>query len=218
MLKLYGFPVSNYFNMIKLALMEKEVLYEEVTVYPNQAEDYLQISPMGKVPCLLTEQGALSETSVILDYIEETQAGTAFYPEDAYARAKVRELMRELELYIELPARRCYPEVFFGGSISEQTRTEAEEALRKGVAALKRTAVFAPYIAGEEMTYADFYFIYSFDLASQVAAKLFQLDLPAMLPGSKELMASMAQRPAAQKVAADLRAGMEEFVKLSSAK
>jgi glutathione S-transferase len=66
MLTLYGFDVSNYFNMIKLALSIKGLEYETVTVYPNQSEDYLTKSPMGKVPALETDQGILTETNVIL--------------------------------------------------------------------------------------------------------------------------------------------------------
>ena len=54
MLKLYGFPVSNYFNMVKIALLEKQIEFEEVLVYPNQEHDYLSKSPMGKVPCIET--------------------------------------------------------------------------------------------------------------------------------------------------------------------
>ena len=32
MLKLYGFPLSNYYNMVKIALIEKGVDFEEVDV------------------------------------------------------------------------------------------------------------------------------------------------------------------------------------------
>jgi glutathione S-transferase len=37
MLKLYGFSVSNYYNMVKLALLEKGLPFEEVTFYGGQA-------------------------------------------------------------------------------------------------------------------------------------------------------------------------------------
>ena len=78
MLKLHGFAVSNYFNMVKLALLEKGVNFEVVDVYPNQEESFLSRSPMGKVPVLETDAGFISETNVILDYIEDTQGGTTF--------------------------------------------------------------------------------------------------------------------------------------------
>ncbi len=36
MLKLYGFSVSNYYNMVKLALLEKGLPFEEVPFYAGQ--------------------------------------------------------------------------------------------------------------------------------------------------------------------------------------
>uniref|UniRef100_A0A915DTX6 GST N-terminal domain-containing protein n=1 Tax=Ditylenchus dipsaci TaxID=166011 RepID=A0A915DTX6_9BILA len=113
MLKLHGFSVSNYYNMVKLALLEKGLPFEEVTFYGGQAPKALEVSPRGKVPVLETEHGFISETSVILDYIEQTQGGKALLPADPFQQAKVRELLKEIELYIELPARTCYAESFF---------------------------------------------------------------------------------------------------------
>ena len=41
MIKLYGFAVSNYYNMVKMALIEKGMEFEEVTVRPSQESEYL---------------------------------------------------------------------------------------------------------------------------------------------------------------------------------
>ena len=122
MLKLHGFSVSNYYNMVKLALLEKGLPFDEVTFFGGQTPQALAISPRGKVPTLETEHGFISETSVILDYIEQTQPGKPLLPADAFGQAKVRELLREIELYIELPARTCYAEAFFwpGGRAAGQ--------------------------------------------------------------------------------------------------
>ena len=113
-MKLYGFPMSNYYNMVKIALLEKGIAFEEVTTMPNQEPDFLAKSPMGKVPCLETSNGLLTESSAILEYIEEWEDGTALLPTDREERAKVRSMCRTMELYIELSARRLYPQVFFG--------------------------------------------------------------------------------------------------------
>ena len=37
-----------------------------------------------------------------------------YCPKTPYARAETRALMKEIELYIELPALACFPEVIFG--------------------------------------------------------------------------------------------------------
>lgn len=212
MLKLHGFPASNYFNMVKLALMEKGAAYEDVRIYTGQSEDMLAKSAMGKVPFLETEQGFISETAVILDYIEETQTGPSFYPSDPFDKARVRELIKYTELYLELPARRCYGEAFFGaGPTPEQTKAEVRTIMERGVSALRRQADFAPYLFGDSISYADFVFLYTYPMATSVANKVFDWDLSAELPGADKLIELLRTRAAVKTVDEDARAGQKEF-------
>ena len=81
--------------MVKMALLEKEIAFEVVDLRGSQDESFLKMSPMGKVPCIETEQGFLSETNVILEYLEDLGTGPNLMPADPYERAKVRELMDE---------------------------------------------------------------------------------------------------------------------------
>jgi glutathione S-transferase len=53
-ISLCGFAVSNYYNKVKLSLLEKNVPFTEAVVYPSQNEEVLSESPMGKVPFLRT--------------------------------------------------------------------------------------------------------------------------------------------------------------------
>jgi glutathione S-transferase len=50
MITLYGGAISNYFNKIKLALMEKEIAFLEELVSPSQDEEMLKLSPSGQNP------------------------------------------------------------------------------------------------------------------------------------------------------------------------
>ncbi len=51
MLRLCGFHLSNYHNKVRLALLEKGIPFQEDTnVHPSQRDEYLAVSPMGKVP------------------------------------------------------------------------------------------------------------------------------------------------------------------------
>ena len=187
-------------------------------VHPSQDAAFLAISPRGKVPSLETEHGFVSETNVILEYIEETQGGKALLPKDAFERATVRALTKEIELYLELPARTCYAEVFFGGKVEQAVKDKAKADLLAGIAALKRHARFAPYVAGSEMTIADLMFLYSIDLASAVAKKLFDLDLLADLPEGRALLAKLAENPNVKQVEADKNAEMAAFIAAARAK
>lgn len=206
MLKLYGFPISNYYNMVKMALMEKGIPFEEMSVKPNQDKDFLAKSPMGKVPVLETDQGFISETDAIFEYLEELGSGTPLLPEGAFQRAKVRELMKEIEIYIELPARSCYKEAFFGGSVSEEVKNSARENLAKGIACLRRNGKFSPYVAGNTFSYADIMFMYSIGLAKTCSKRVLGDDPLADFPEAKELLARIAERESAQRIAEDQKA------------
>jgi glutathione S-transferase len=212
MLKLYGFPVSNYTNMVHLALLEKGVAFDYVMTIPEQSRDFLAKSPRGKVPVLETPQGFVNETSVILEYLEETAPGSPLLPSDPYAKATVRALMKEIELYIELPARACFPEVFFGGKLPDAIKDKAREDLRAGFATLKRHGKFAPYVAGYEFTLADIVFLYSVDLGAAVAQQLFGLDLLSEIPAAGALLQRLAANPNVSGIAAKRDAAMPAFI------
>ncbi len=211
MLKLHGFCASNYVNMVKFVLLEKEADFQFITRYPDQEPDTLAISPMGKMPVLETEHGMLTETQAILWYLDWAVDGPILYPLHPFERAHVQRLMHMIELYVELPARSCYPEAFFGGQVSDETKERAREALVKGAQALARVATFNPYLAGEDLTVADALFLYSFDLAATTASKLFDLDLFKEAPGALELHGRLSERPSAKQIAADRDASMADF-------
>ena len=218
MLKLYGFSVSNYYNMVKLALLEKGLPFEEVPFYAGQTPEVLAVSPRGKVPVLGVKQGFINETSVILEYLEQSQEGPALLPADPFARAQVLALCREIELYIELPARACYAEAFFGMTVPEAIKEKSRAELLLGMGTLGRHGKFAPYVAGESFTLADLYFMYSLNLACGVGEKLFGLDLLEQLPKAKTLLARLNEMPNAQKVEADRQAAMPAFMAMIAAK
>ncbi len=200
MLKLYGFPVSNYYNMVKLALLEKGLAFEEVITRPSQKEGYLGISPMGKIPCLETDEGAISETNVIFDYLDDVAPETALYPADPYRRAKVRELTKSIELYLELAVRQLFGATFFGAPVDEQKNAAVSAQLDKGLTALNRILQFSPYTAGEQLSYADFMLYYTLALGNIATTKALGRDIVKELPGCEQWLLLMAQNPHVQKV------------------
>jgi glutathione S-transferase len=218
MLKLHGFPVSNYANMVQLALLEKGLPYEYVLAIPDQSTGFLAKSPRGKVPFIETPHGFLNETSAILDYLEERGEGKPLLPADPFARAQVRALMREIELYIELPARTCYGEAFFGATLPDAIKARAREDLKAGFATLGRHGNFAPYVAGSEFTLADIVFLYSAVIANVVTQKLFGLDLLGAIPGATELVQRLNENPNVQVIARNHDAAMPGFIAAMQAK
>lgn len=195
MLKLYGFHVSNYFNMVKLALLEKGFEFEEIRTYPSQEPQFLNISPMGKIPCLEAREGFLTETSAILEFLEDITPETPLLPVDAFARAKVRELMKVCELYIELPARRLYSGVFFGGNNSQQTIDEVRPQVERGLQALAKLATFQPYLAGAEFSYADIVAYHTFVAVEKTMQVVYGWSVLDALPGLRAWFDTVARRP-----------------------
>ena len=218
MLKLYGFSVSNYYNMVKLALLEKGLPFEEVPFYAGQSPEALAISPRGKVPVLGVEQGFINETAVVLEYIEQSYKDTPLLPTDPFERAQVLALAKEIELYIELPGRACYGQAFFGMQVPDAIKEKTMAELLLGFASLARHGKFAPYVAGDSLSIADLYFLYSVPLACAVAKKLFDLDLLAEMPAARALLERLEQNPNVQRIAADKEAAMPAFMAMIAAK
>jgi glutathione S-transferase len=212
MLRLHGFPVSNYANMVQFALLEKGLPFEYLLAYPDQSPAFLAMSPRGKVPVLETPDGFINEASVILEYLEDCGEGKPLLPRDPYQRAYVRGLMKEIELYIELPARSCFAEAFFGGRVPQAVKDKAREDLAAGFATLRRHAKFAPFLAGPEFTLADVVYLYSVDLAAAVSGKLFGNDPLADWPEASALLARLNENGHAQSIARARDAGRQAFI------
>ena len=202
MIKLHGMDRSNYYCLAKACLLEKGMSYEAVNAIPSQDEDYLVKSPMGKVPCIETDEGFISEAYAIADYLDQIQPEKPLLPENPFARGKAIELCRHLELDVELVARRCLPEAFFGATVSDEVKAATQKDLKRGMTAVSRLVVCDPYIAGHEFCLADIYTFYVFGLASQIVQKVFAEDLLADLPQVKTLIGELAKRDCIREVEA----------------
>jgi glutathione S-transferase len=211
-LRLCGFSVSNYYNKVKLALLEKGIAFAETQAYPSGSDAFLADSPMGKVPFLKFPGATLSESQAIIEYLEDAFPQSPLYPAGSFERAKCRELIHLTELYLELPARRLYPAAFFGGTASEELKKEVQSQLAKGVRAFTRLLRFGPYIAGAEFSYADCAALVHLPLISSTCRAMFGEDLLASVPGLRAYLEAQEQRPAAQRMNADRKAGLDAFV------
>ncbi|MCD6664956.1 MAG: glutathione S-transferase [Hydrogenophaga sp.] len=200
MITLCGFAASNYYNKVKLALLEKGVPFSEELAWVGETD--LAASPLGKVPYLKTDEGALCESTVMLEYIEAKYPQPALLPADPFAAAKVRELLRYLELHLELVARNLYPEAFFGGKVSDSAKEKTAQQLEKNVAAFAKLAKFSPYVAGDHFTLADCAAIVHLPLVSGATKIIYGRDFLADLP-VRDYLKAVGERPSVVKVNAD---------------
>lgn len=211
-LKLCGFSASNYYNKVKLQLMEKDIPFVEELVWTGHGDSLLvERSPMGKVPFLDTPQGPISESSACAEYIEAVYPKNPLLPADPYAAAKVREIILYSELHLELVARNLYPEAFFGGKVSDSLKERTRKLLERGVHGFAKLAKFAPFVAGPEFTLADCAAVAHLPLVSSASKIIYGEDLLAELP-VREYLKMMSARPTLQKVNADRKSSTEQML------
>ena len=216
MIQLCGFAVSNYYNKVKLALLEKGIPFEEVFVMTGSKDEaVLCDSPLAKVPFIRTPQGALCESEVIMGYLESAFPDSpALLPADPFAAAKVRELSQFIDLHLELVARELYAQAFFGGTVSDDVKASVRKRLSKNIPAFQRLAKFAPYVAGESFTQADCAAWVNLPLVSLATKIVLGEDLLATAGVDwKPYAALIGQRPHAQKVTADRKAAQDAMFK-----
>ena len=215
MLELCGFAGSNYHNKVKLALIEKNIPFKESLTWVGETDP--GSSPLGKVPYLITEQGALSESTIILEYLEQRVPEPRLLPADPFAAAKVRELVQYLDLHLELVARNLYTEAFFGGTVSDSAKAKVGKQLKKNIAAFAQLAKFSPYIAGEEFTIADCAAVTHFPLISSATKKIYGEDYLTDLP-IKAYMTKLAERESVQRVNEERKANAPLFAQYLESK
>ncbi|MFQ5514223.1 MAG: glutathione S-transferase family protein [Myxococcota bacterium] len=89
MLKVHGVNLSPFVRKVRVALAEKGIEYELDPVVPfNLPEEFLRISPLGKIPVLREGDFTLPDSSVILSYLEQTHPEVPLYPSDPRERAR----------------------------------------------------------------------------------------------------------------------------------
>ena len=208
MLKLCGFHISNYHNKVRIVLLEKGIPFEEDANWrPSQNDEFLARSPMGKVPFLELDGGRrLSESEAIAEYLEDAYPQKPLLPRDPFARAKVRELVLHMELHLELVARRLYRQVFFKGTVSDETKEAVAKDLAKGARTLQQLARFDPYIAGGELTLADCAAFVHLPLVSLASKLAYGRDALEEIAPLKPYLKMLGERPAFTKVNEDRKA------------
>ena len=112
---------SPYAMSVFVALHEKALAFELATVdlgkSENQKPDFAAKSLTRRVPTLIHDGFALSESSAITEYLDEVFPGVALYPADRQLRARARQVQAWLRSDL-MPIRqeRSTEVVFYGPS------------------------------------------------------------------------------------------------------
>jgi glutathione S-transferase len=214
MLILHGSAISNYYNKVKLALLEKGVPFEEAYAATHSSDEaVLSASPLGKIPFVTTPEGSLCESQPLIEWIEARWPTPPLLPADPFAAAKVRELTTFIDWHLEIVARQLYGSAFFGAAPpSEANSARIRRQLVDNIAAFKRLASFAPYVAGDQFTQADCAAFNHLPLVAMTSKAVYGEDLlQAAGIDHRGYGKLIAKRPTAQKVVADRKAAQAKL-------
>jgi len=211
MITLCGMTLSNYYNKVKLVLLEKGTPFtEEKVMTRSKDEAVLSATPLGKVPFIRTEGGTLCESQAIVDYLEARFPQPALVPADPLGAAKVRELCHFMELYVEWVARELYGQAFFGGTVSDETKERVRQQLARNIPALKRLLKLSPYAAGDRFTLADACAFAALPTVAQATKAVLGEDMVAAAGIDwKAYLKLLGERPSVQRVNADRKRDLE---------
>jgi glutathione S-transferase len=90
---LYYTQRSPYARKVRIVLKEKQLACElKETDIINKSPEFLKISPIGKVPVLVDENGfVVWDSTQIVEYLDETYPQPSFYPSDRIERLRCRQ-------------------------------------------------------------------------------------------------------------------------------
>jgi glutathione S-transferase len=89
--RLWSFRTSPFAGKVRVAFAEKDVDYELVEIHPKRRPPRLkELNVAGRVPTLELEDGAIRESSVIFEWLEETHPEPPLWPASATRRGWAR--------------------------------------------------------------------------------------------------------------------------------
>lgn len=163
MLKIYGFPVSLPSNKVRFVVNKLGLDYEFISVDlqagENMTEKFLNLNPVGKVPVMDDDGFILFESGAIIKYLS-CKHGSPLYPEGLKERADVDKWIDFTTIHVGA----AFGRVFFNRLLAPIVGVEVDErSIKDGLSFLDRFLPVVenqlsdnPYLAGGELTLADF--------------------------------------------------------------
>jgi len=179
-MKLYSGPLSLFTGKVRIALDEKGLEYELLSVpfsrgkgYEPKHPEVLRLNPKRQVPVLVDEGLALYDSTLILEYLEDRHPVPPLLPADPAARARCRQLEAAADEILFPSVFELLQEVFYR---SEADRDEARiararQAIADHYAGLERGLDSAAYLCGGFST-ADIGYFMTVTFAANLGAPL----------------------------------------------
>lgn len=152
---LYHVPRSPYARKVRILLAEKNLTYEEKIIdLANKTAEFLQISPIGKVPVFVDEDGTIIwDSSLIVEYLEETYPEPSFYLSDKRQKLECKK-WEEIADTLADHAIALWSEKSKGENADPKVMNRYQTAIDRILTALE-TQLQQTYLLGEQLTIAD---------------------------------------------------------------
>lgn len=161
-MKLYVAPKTiSIASMI--ALHEAGLAFEPVRLDFAAGEqtrpEYHAINPKGRVPALVTENGILTETGAILDYIAACVPEKALVPADSWAAAHMRSVMYYLAstMHVNHAHRLRGARWADTQSARDDMTAKVPQTMTESCRYIEENALTGPFVMGQGLTIADPY-------------------------------------------------------------
>jgi glutathione S-transferase len=160
-IKLHYHPFSTYSRRVRIALAEKEIAHELVTVdmvaRKHREQPYLSLNPYGRVPTLDEDGFVLYESTAILNYLEATHPTPALVPADVRSRALVDLHMKLCDLQLTRQAGIIvFPKRFLPKERWDTAAmADAKSQIEKHLAIVERALAGKTYLVAEQFSLAD---------------------------------------------------------------
>ena len=166
-IKIHYHPLSTYSRRVRIALIEKQIAHELVTIdmvaRKHKEQPYLSLNPYGRVPTLEEDGFVLYESTAILNYLEATHPTPALVPSDTRARALIDMHMKLCDLQLTRHAgtivfpKRFLPKERWNTAAMAEAKTEIEKHLAIVDGQLTgRTFLVAEQFSLADICYAPF--------------------------------------------------------------
>jgi glutathione S-transferase/GST-like protein len=135
MLTLYHWEPNANSGKPMLALAEKGVGYEshylDLLKFDQHQPAYLKINPDGTIPALVHDDKVLTESTPIMEYVDEVFPGPPLRPSDPQERWRMRWWMRFFDAYFAPSLSMIGWSVFVGPAVRQRDPKELEAAIER---------------------------------------------------------------------------------------
>ena len=160
MLTYYFHPLSSFCWKALIALYENDTPFTPHVLHLQDGEvraAFAKISPMGKMPALTDGDRAVSEASVVIEYLDQNYPGkTRFIPPDAARALEVRRMDRVFDLYIHEQMQKIVADLLRPEDKRDPFGVdEARGRIARGYAYLESVLKPGQWACGDGFTLAD---------------------------------------------------------------